>query len=54
MASAEKFQILREKCLAPPKLPLYLNDFSLLQYHSCDTSKLVAAVAGHAFPNQPQ
>lgn len=54
MASAEKFQILRWKCLTPPKLPLYLNGFSLLQYHSCDTSKLVAGVAGHAFPNQPQ
>jgi len=54
IASAEKFQNLQGKCLTAPELPLDLNGFSLLQYHSCDTSKPVAGVAGHAFPNQPQ
>jgi len=53
MASAEKFLILRGECLTPPELVPYLNGFSLLQYHTCDTSKPVAGVVGHAFPNQP-
>lgn len=48
------FRSLRGKCLTPsefhpPPSPC-LNGFSLQHYHSCDTSKPVAGVAGHVIP----
>lgn len=57
MASAENFQILKgempDSFGVPPPTPLprpCLNGFSLQHYHSCDTSKPVAGVAGHVIP----